>query len=189
LPGRIATAVQIHVHGFYKGAGVDLLVVRFPAVLGVSPAHLERIGSVTKIAQVGRRGSIVIPGLADVVSFPDAGLYVSVPVSVVGAETQVLRKRLETVDGRRVVENPTIAGRSWSASRSPIAAAKKVGDDIRNCQEKKYKIVGIFREFNVLQNGFARRSVAETATLMGARREGVRGSAVHHHRRWATRRY
>jgi len=148
---------------FYQGAGVDLLVVRSGSARRLTSTLDESLGD--KIAQVD--GVVdVIPGLADVVSFPDAGLYV-VPVSGLVPETQVF-EAMEPVDGRRLLKSDdrgVMVGITLADS-----LGKKVGDDIEIVEEEKYKIVGIFESFNVLQNGSLVVSVAELQRLMG--REG-----------------
>lgn len=148
---------------FYQGAGVDLLVVRSGSARRLTSTLDESLGD--RIAALD--GVVdVIPGLADVVSFPDAGLYV-VPVSGLVPETQVF-EAMEPVSGRRLLktdERGVMVGVTLADSLN-----KRVGDEIEIVEEEKYKIVGVFESFNVLQNGSLVISVPELQRLMG--REG-----------------
>ncbi|EMI54519.1 ABC transporter permease protein [Rhodopirellula sallentina SM41] len=159
----IANGFKATFMNFYQGAGVDLLVVRSGSARRLTSTLDESLGD----RIVALDGVVeVIPGLADVVSFPEAGLYV-VPVSGLIPETQVF-DAMEPVDGRRLLktdERGVMVGITLADS-----LGKKVGETIDVVEDEPYKIVGIFESFNVLQNGSLVVSVAELQRLMG--REG-----------------
>jgi putative ABC transport system permease protein len=148
---------------FYQGAGVDLLVVRSGSARRLTSTLDETLGD--RIAALD--GVVdVIPGLADVVSFPDQGLYV-VPVSGLVPETQVF-EAMEPISGRRLLKTDDRAVMVGITLADSLG--KKVGDKLEIVEEEEYTIVGIFESFNVLQNGSLVISVPELQRLMG--REG-----------------
>ena len=148
---------------FYKGAGVDLLVVRSGSARRLTSTLDETLGD--KIAQI-QGVKEVIPGLADVVSFSDIGLYV-VPVSGLLPETRVFDS-MEPVEGRRLKRDDSrtvMIGITLAESLD-----KKVGDMLDVVEGEPYEVVGIYESFNVIQNGSLVVSLAELQRLMG--REG-----------------
>lgn len=155
---------------FYEGADIDLLVVRSGSARRLTSTLDESLGD--KIADVDGVTE-VIPGLADVVSFSDAGLYV-VPVSGLVPETQVF-DAMEPTSGRRLLKSDkrgVMIGVTLAAS-----LGKKVGDDLDVVEGETYKIVGIFDSFNVMQNGSVVVSLHELQRLMG-REEEVSGFSI-----------
>lgn len=148
---------------FYQGAGVDLLVVRSGSARRLTSTLDEGLGEkITQIEGVKE----VIPGLADVVSFSDVGLYV-VPVSGLLAETRVF-DAMEPIAGRRLTkadQRAVMVGVTLADSLD-----KKVGDMLEVVEGEAYEVVGIYESFNVLQNGSLVVSLAELQRLMG--REG-----------------
>ena len=148
---------------FYQGVGIDLLVVRSGSARRLTSTLDERLGD--KIAALPGVAE-VIPGLADVVSFPDEGLYV-VAVSGLVPETRVFEsmdvvegRMLRVEDGRGLMLGATLAD----------SLQKSVGDSVEVVEDEEYEVVGIFDGFNVLQNGSIVISIQELQRLMG--REG-----------------
>jgi putative ABC transport system permease protein len=148
---------------FYQGVGIDLLVVRSGSARRLTSTLDERLGD--KIAALPGVAE-VIPGLADVVSFPDEGLYV-VAVSGLVPETRVFEsmdvvegRMLRVEDGRGLMLGATLAD----------SLQKSVGDSVEVVEDEAYEVVGIFDGFNVLQNGSIVISIQELQRLMG--REG-----------------
>ncbi|MCM2373289.1 ABC transporter permease [Aporhodopirellula aestuarii] len=159
----IANGFKATFMDFYQGAGVDLLVVRSGSARRLTSTLEESLGD-----QIAALDGVVdvIPGLADVVSFPDEGLYV-VPVSGLVPETHVF-EAMEPVSGRRLLKTDkrgVMVGITLADS-----LGKKVGDQIEIVEDELYDIVGVFESFNVLQNGSLVVSVSELQRLMG--REG-----------------
>lgn len=148
---------------FYQGADIDLLVVRSGSARRLTSTMEESLGD--RIAALEGVAE-VIPGLADVVSFPDDGLYV-VAVSGLVPETRVF-ELMEVTDGRSLTLQDTNAVMLGETLAENLQ--KKVGDIVEVVEEEPYEVVGIFNGFNVLQNGSVVMSVAELQRLMG--REG-----------------
>lgn len=148
---------------FYQGAGVDLLVVRSGSARRLTSTLDETLGDRIEALD----GVVdVIPGLADVVSFSDVGLYV-VPVSGLKPETQVF-EAMEPVEGRRLLKSDGQAVMVGVTLAETLG--KKVGEMLEIVEGEEYEIIGIFESFNVLQNGSLVVSVGELQRLMG--REG-----------------
>ncbi|MEM6980442.1 MAG: ABC transporter permease [Planctomycetota bacterium] len=159
----IATGFRDTFMDFYQGAGVDLLVVRSGSARRLTSTLDESLGD--KIAAIDGVAD-VIPGLADVVSFPDDGLYV-VPVSGLEPETQVF-DAMEPISGRRLLKSDTNAVMVGVTLAGSLG--KETGDTLDVVDGEPFEIVGVFESFNVLQNGSLVVSTPQLQRLMG--REG-----------------
>jgi putative ABC transport system permease protein len=159
----IANGFRLTFLEFYQGVGIDLLVVRTGSARRLTSTIEESLGE--KIAAIdGVRE--VIPGLADVVSFPDMGLYM-VPVSGLVPETRVFEsmqpvrgRRLTKEDGRAVMLGVTLAD----------SMGKTTGDIVEVVVGEPFTVVGVYESFNVIQNGSMVVTIKELQRLMG--REG-----------------
>ncbi|MEM1227346.1 MAG: ABC transporter permease [Planctomycetota bacterium] len=159
----IATGFKDTFMNFYQGAGVDLLVVRSGSARRLTSTLDESLGD--RIAEIEGVAD-VIPGLADVVSFPEEGLYV-VPVSGLEPETQVF-DAMEPISGRRLLKSDVkgvMVGVTLAGS-----LGKDTGDMLEIVEDESFEIVGVFESFNVLQNGSLVVATEQLQRLMG--REG-----------------
>ena len=148
---------------FYEGADVDLLVVRSGSARRLTSTLDEELGDrITRVAGVKE----VIPGLADVVSFSEQGLYV-VPVSGLLPETRVFDS-MELTDGRSLTKDDQRAVMVGITLAESLG--KKVGDSLDVVEGEPFEVVGIYESFNVIQNGSLVVSLHELQRLMG--REG-----------------
>ncbi len=159
----IATGFKRTFMDFYQGVGIDLLVVRTGSARRLTSTMEESLGD--KIAALDGVKEVV-PGLADVVSFPDVGLYM-VPVSGLMPETRVFEsmkpvtgRRLTKADGKSVMLGVTLAE----------SLGKTTGDTVEVVEGEPYEVAGVYDSFNVIQNGSIVMSVKELQGLMG--REG-----------------
>ena len=155
---------------FYQGAGVDLLVVRSGSARRLTSTMDESLGD--RIEQVDGVAE-VIPGLADVVSFPDDGLYV-VPVSGLKPETRVFES-MEPISGRRLKltdEKAVMVGATLADS-----LGKTTGDTLEIVEGEAFEIVGVYESFNVIQNGSLVVSIKQLQRLMG-RDDEVSGFSI-----------
>ncbi|WP_404304415.1 ABC transporter permease [Neorhodopirellula lusitana] len=148
---------------YYQGAGVDLIVVRSGSARSSTSTLDESLGD--RIAMLDGVAD-VIPGLSDIVSFTEVGLYV-VPVSGLKPETQVI-EAMEPVAGRRLLQSDKRAVMVGITLAETLG--KKVGETLDIVEGEGYKIVGIYESFNVIQNGSLVVSIGELQRLMG--REG-----------------
>ncbi len=145
---------------FYEGVGIDLLVVRTGSARRLTSTIDE---SLTEKIRALPGVKEVIPGLADVVSFPDEGLYV-VPISGLVPETRVFEsmklvsgRMLTLADGKAVILGLTLAD----------SLGKTTGDRLEVVEGNEFEIVGVYDGFNVIQNGSMVMSVKELQQLMG----------------------
>lgn len=148
---------------FYQGVGIDLLVVRTGSARRLTSTIDETLSDKIRTLPGVKE---VIPGLADVVSFPDEGLYV-VPISGLVPETRVFQsfqpvsgRALRLSDGKAVMLGITLAD----------SLEKTTGDRLEVVEGDEFEIVGVYDGFNVIQNGSMVMSIEELQRLMG--REG-----------------
>ncbi len=143
--------------------GVDLMVVR--------AGKAERLTS-TLDESIGRRLAelpdveVVTPGLMDVVSFPEADL-ISVPVQGWAPESAMFND-IEIVAGERLKR-----GDEGAVMLGTILARnldKEVGETIEIDMEP-FRIVGVYRSFNVYENGSAVMLLGELQRLMDRQRQ------------------
>jgi putative ABC transport system permease protein len=129
----------------YEGAGVDLLVLRsgrqrFNSALDESLAD--------QIQQVpGVRQTFV--GLADLASFPDAGLY-TVVLQGWEPETPVF-DHLRITAGRPLTRKDTKSVLLGVVLASQLD--KKVGDTVEIVEGEHFTVVGIYESNNIVENG------------------------------------
>lgn len=155
----ISTGFKHSFMKFYESVGIDLLVVRSGSARRLTSTMDEGLGpKIEKLPGVKE----VIPGLADVVSFPEENMYV---VAVSGLEpetppfeefTVIEGRQLKKSDGKTVMLGVTLAD----------SLSKKVGDIIDIVEGEPFEIVGIFDSFNVIQNGTMVVSIKELQRLM-----------------------
>jgi putative ABC transport system permease protein len=130
----------------YEGAGVDLVVVRTGGRQRINSALDEALND--KILAIpGVRQSL--PGLVDVVSFEDAGLY-GVLVQGWQPETPIF-DHIRVTDGR---------GLTREDKRSVLLGAilarnleKRVGESIELLEGERFEVVGVYESTNVFENG------------------------------------
>jgi len=142
----------------YKGAGVDLIVVRAGAKQRLNSTLEESLGD--KIRQVPGVAD-VIPGLADVISFQDAGLLGVVLQGLV-PETRVFA-HLNFVSGRSLRRDDKKAAVIGTVLAKNLD--KKVGDTIEIFDDQ-FPIVGIYRSNNVFEEGAVSIPLVELQRLM-----------------------
>ncbi len=149
---------------YYEGIGIDLLVVRSGSARRLTSTMDESLATeIEKIDGVME----VIPGLVDVVSFPEYNLDL-VPISGLTPETRVFDymevksgRMLKNSDHRGVMLGVTLAEN----------LGKKAGEKLEIIEgDEPFEIVGVYDGFNVIQNGSMVVSVKDLQTLMG--REG-----------------
>lgn len=143
----------------YKGAGIDLIIVRAGAKQRLNSTLDQSMGEkIRKLPSVNE----VIPGLADVISFEEAGLY-GVLVQGWVPESKVF-DHISIVSGR-----PLKRGDTKSVILGSILAknlGKVVGDDLTLFEEEKFKVVGIYKSSTVFEEGACTISLAELQRLM-----------------------
>ncbi len=143
----------------YANAGVDLTVIRSGARQRLNSTLDERLGD--KIQQIdGVRE--VLAGLADMVSFQEAGLY---SVLVQGWEPQTaIFNHLKMKEGRSLVK-----GDKRAVLLGVILAGnlgKTVGDEVEVVEGEKYRVVGIYESNNIFENGALVMPIKELQRLM-----------------------
>lgn len=142
----------------YKGAGVDLIVVRAGAKQRLNSTLEESLGD--KMRQV-RGVAEVVPGLADMVSFEESGLY-GVLVQGLVPETKIF-DHMPIVSGRTLTRDDKKAAIIGTVLAKNLD--KKVGD-ILPLYDDQFQIVGIYRSTNVFEEGAAAIPLAELQRLM-----------------------
>lgn len=143
----------------YANAGVDMIVVRSGARQRMNSTLDESLGD--RIKQIGGVRE-VLSGLADMVSFEDAGLY-SVVIQGFEPETAVF-DHMRIIAGRSLVK-----GDKRVALLGTILAGnlgKKVGDEVEVVEGEKYRVVGIYESHNVFENGALVIPIKELQRLM-----------------------
>ncbi len=130
----------------YKGVGVDLVVVRAGAKQRLNSAVDEGIG-----AQIRSIPGVkdVIPGLADVLSFEEQGMY-GVLVQGWIPESTVF-KHITTLSGRSLKtddERAVLVGHVLAKNLD-----KTVGDTIDLTDGEPFEVVGIYKSSNIFEDG------------------------------------
>lgn len=141
----------------YKGVGIDLVIVR--AVKQRLNSTLEeslgdKIREVPGVAEV-------IPGLADMASFEESGLF-GVLVQGLVPETKVF-EHMKIVSGRSLGRDDDKAALIGTVLAKNLD--KKVGDSIPLFEEQ-FQIVGIYHSSNVFEEGAVAIPLAELQRLM-----------------------
>lgn len=155
---------------FYEKVGIDLLVVRTGSARRLTSTIDESLSD--KILELPGVKE-VIPGLADVVSFPDEGLYV-VAVSGLTPETRIFDS-MEMISGRQLRkddEKTVMLGVTLADSLD-----KTTGDRLEIVEGDEFEVVGVFDSFSVLQSGAMVVSLKQLQRLMG-RENQVSGISI-----------
>jgi putative ABC transport system permease protein len=142
----------------YKGAGIDLVVVRAGVKHRLNSTLDQAMGE--KIRQLPSVRD-VIPGLADVISFEDAGLYGVlvqgwVPESKIFEHISVLSGRSLRLGDAKAVMLGSILAKNLG---------KAVGDELK-LFEDQFQIVGIYKSTTVFEEGACTIALAELQRLM-----------------------
>jgi putative ABC transport system permease protein len=142
----------------YKGAGIDLVVVRAGARQRLSSTLDQAMGD--KIRQIPSVKD-VIPGLGDFISFEDVGLYGVlvqgwVPESKMFEHIKVLSGRSLRRDDARAVMLGSILAKNLG---------KDVGDELK-LYEEPFRVVGIYKSTTVFEEGACTISLSELQQLM-----------------------
>jgi len=142
----------------YKGVGVDLIVVRAGAKQRLNSTIEESLGD--KMRQIPGIAE-AIPGLADVVSFEESGLF-GVLVQGLVPETKIF-EHLTIVSGRPLRRDDGKAALIGTVLAKNLD--KKVGD-ILPLFDDQFRILGIYRSSNVFEEGAIAIPLAELQRLM-----------------------
>lgn len=155
----ISTAFKRSFLGLYESAGIDLIVVRAGLGQRLTSTLDEKLGrGIAAVSGV----KAVIPGLVDVVSFEDAGLY---GVVVQGwLPDPILYEHLRLRAGRRILpdDGKTVLLGSILAAN----LGKEVHDTVALFENEEFEVVGIFESLNVFENGCMIVSLAQLQRLM-----------------------
>ncbi len=154
----VASGFEKTFMSLYKGAGVDLVVVRAGAKQRLNSSLEESLGD--KMKQIPGVAEVV-PGLADMVSFEESGLY-GVLVQGLVPETKIF-DHMPVISGRSLRRDDKKA----AIVRTLLAKNldKKVGD-VLHLYDDQFSIVGIYSSTNVFEEGAAAISLAELQRLM-----------------------
>jgi putative ABC transport system permease protein len=148
----------------YENAGVDMLVVRSGARQKLNSTLDESLGDKMKEIKGVKK---VLAGLADMVSFSEKGLY-TVVIQGWQPETEVC-EHLVIIKGRNLRKSDTqtvLLGANLAGN-----LGMDVGDDLEIIEgQKKYKVVGIYENHNVFEDGAMVVPLKELQRLMD--REG-----------------
>jgi putative ABC transport system permease protein len=143
----------------YKGAGIDLIVVRAGAKQRLNSTLDQSMGE--KIRNLPSVDD-VIPGLADVISFEEAGLY-GVLVQGWVPESKVF-DHIKILSGRALKRDDTKAVILGSILAKNLG--KAVGDELKLFEEEQFKVVGIYNSSTVFEEGACTISLPELQRLM-----------------------
>ncbi|MEM1070452.1 MAG: ABC transporter permease [Planctomycetota bacterium] len=154
----------------YGEVGVDLLVIKGRVgrqlESGIPESICDQILAIDGVEEV-------IPGLNDVISFPDQDLYMVVvngfvPESKVFEHFQLRDGRyLREADAKKIMLGQILAEN----------LDKQVGDQVEVYEEEFFEVVGIFDSFSVIESGSLVMSMHELQPLIG-REEQVLGISV-----------
>lgn len=155
----IASGFEETFLSLYKSAGVDLIVVRAGAKQRLTSTLEESLGD-----QIRRLPGVreVIPGLADVVSFEEFGLYGVlvqgwVPETVAFNHIQVLAGRALKRDDQKAVMLGSVLAKNLE---------KKVGDHLQIFDDEDFLVVGTYKSNNVFEEGAMIIPLAQLQRLM-----------------------
>jgi putative ABC transport system permease protein len=142
----IARGFQQSLADLYERVGVDLIVVRSGGRQRLNSALDARLGDKIR-ALPGVKD--VLPGLVDVLSFSDYGIYSVilqgwVPETAAFEHLKMESGRMLTRKDRKAVMLGTLLAKNLG---------KKVGDTIDLLEDEQFTIVGIYESFNVYENG------------------------------------
>jgi putative ABC transport system permease protein len=155
----IASGFEETFLSLYKNAGVDLIVVRAGAKQRLTSTLDESLGErIKKLPGVKE----VIPGLADVVSFEDFGLY-GVLVQGWVAETRVF-DHIQVLSGRSLRRDDRKAVMLGSVLAKNLD--KKVGDRLHIFEDEDFTVVGTYKSNNIFEEGAMIIPLAQLQRLM-----------------------
>lgn len=166
----IATGFKASFLKLYTEVGVDLLVIKGRVgrqlESGIRESICEEILAIDGVAEV-------IPGLNDVISFPDENLFMVVvngyvPQSKVFDHLKIQSGRPLQVDDSRKI----MLGKILSQNLQ-----KGVGDQVEVYDEEMFEVVGVFDSFNVIESGSLVMPMHELQPLIG-REDQVLGISV-----------
>jgi len=163
----VSTGFKATFLNYYRGIGIDLLVVRSGSARRLTSTMDE--GLAGKIAEIDGVTE-VIPGLVDVVSFPEFNLEL-VPVSGLMPETRVFsEKTMKVQNGGRMLKKSDHRGVMLGVTLAENLN-KTAGDKLEIIEgDEPFQVVGVYDGFNAIQNGSMVVSVKDLQQLMG--REG-----------------
>jgi len=155
---------------FYKAADVDMVVVRSGSqrrlTSTLDETLADRIQALPGVKEV-------VPGLADIVSFSEANLFV-VPISGLIPETHVF-DHFKITNGRTLLKTDKksiVLGIDLAQ-----ALGKEVGSKLDVVEGQPFEVIGIFDSSNVFESGSILMPLIDLQELMG--REGqVSGVSV-----------
>lgn len=154
----------------YGEVGVDLLVIKGRVgrqlESGIPESMCDRILAIDGVSDV-------MPGLNDVISFPDEDLFMVVVNGFV-PESKVF-EHLKVQDGRSLLRDDSrkvMLGKILSEN-----LGKQVGDKVEVYDEEFFEVVGIFDSFNVIESGSLVMPMNELQPLIG-REDQVLGISV-----------
>jgi len=159
----IATGFKSSFLELYGRMGIDLLVIR-----GGAARQLETAIPETLVEQIRSLPGVreVIPGVNDVINFPDEGIYMVVVNGLV-PETMVF-DHYQLKAGRKLTA--TDQGKIMLGSIVAENLGKKVGDRLEVYDQEEFEIVGIYDSFNVIESGSILMPLRELQRIVG--REG-----------------
>jgi putative ABC transport system permease protein len=154
----IASGFEETFMSLYKSAGVDLIIVRAGAKQRLTSTLEESLGEKIKKVPGVRE---VIPGLADVVSFEEFGLYGVlvqgwVPETVVFDHIKVISGRALKRDDQKAVMLGSVLAKNLG---------KKVGDHLEVFGDD-FQVVGIYESNNIFEEGAMIIPLAQLQRLM-----------------------
>lgn len=166
----ISTAFKQTFMKLYSEAGIDLLVVKGRVgrqlESGIAESLVEKVTAIDGVANV-------IPGVNDVISFPEYDLFMVVvngwvPESFVFEHLQLAKGRFITHQDHRKVNLGSVLANNLN---------KQVGDQVEVYDGELFEVVGIFDSFSILESGSVVMPMRELQPLIG-REDQVLGMSV-----------
>lgn len=166
----IATGFKASFLKLYGEVGIDLLVIKGRVgrqlESGIPESMCDRIAEIPGVVEV-------LPGLNDVISFPDDDLFMVVvngliPESKVFEHYQLKEGRFLRLDDTRKILLGAILAENLG---------KSVGDQVEVYDDEFFEVVGIVDSFNVIESGSLLMPMSELQPLIG-REDQVLGISV-----------
>jgi len=166
----ISTGFKQSFMKLYGGVGVDLLVIKGRVgrqlESGIPESLVDRVQAIPGVVNV-------IPGVNDVISFPDADLYMVVvngwvPESFVFDHLTLKGGRFIKKGDRRKINLGAVLAMNLD---------KQVGDTVEVYDGEVFEVVGIFDSFSVLESGSLVMPMKELQPLIG-REDQILGMSV-----------
>ena len=157
--GGVASGFERTFRDLYKGAGIDLIVVRTGARQGLSSTLDQSMGE--RIRQIPGVKDVIL-ALADVISFEDVGLY-GVLVQGWVPESRIF-DHITVLEGRTLKRGE--AGVVMLGSILAKNLGKAVGDEVKLFEAEQFRVVGIYKSTTVFEDGACIISLAELQRLM-----------------------